>query len=293
MEPKSVTGSSHLDYTTPLAPWRSLRYLIDPMLGVCQPDSELLAEWSRGNTAAGQALFERHFSAVYRFFAHRVDGPVVQDLVQQTLLGCLEARHRFRGDASFRTFLFQIARHQLYAYLRQSRHDRAHADGLTSVRDLGTSPTGVIARHDERRTLIAALQRLPIELQLVLELTFWEELPAADVAAVLDIAENTVYTRVHRAKALLRHALRERTGASRIPLNPEFNVEARMRSMRPVEALKSEEIARRSEPTSAIWPAGQRASPHAERTSDERVFVDDFAVGTGEQAESSAARKRR
>jgi RNA polymerase sigma-70 factor (ECF subfamily) len=57
--------------------------------------------------------------------------------------------------------------------------------------------------------LLEALQALPLELQLVLELTFWESMKVADVATVLEIAESTAYARVHRATALLSQHLRD------------------------------------------------------------------------------------
>lgn len=80
-------------------------------------DIELLDAWGQGDRAAGSALFARHFDALYRFFSTKVrDG--IADLVQQTLLECVEARARFRRDCSFRTYLFQIARHNLYAHYR-------------------------------------------------------------------------------------------------------------------------------------------------------------------------------
>src|ERR1041385_8354720 len=97
-------------------------------------DFELLQAWSQGDRAAGSLLFERHFDALHRFFRNKAqDG--VADLVQQTLLACVEGRSRFRGDASFRTYLFQTARFQLYAYYRARRRDVIFDFGSMSVTD--------------------------------------------------------------------------------------------------------------------------------------------------------------
>jgi hypothetical protein len=63
-------------------------------------DAELLEAWGAGDKAAGEALFDRHFEAIYRFFQNKVGPGVIDDLVQQTFLGCVEAPDRFRGDSS-------------------------------------------------------------------------------------------------------------------------------------------------------------------------------------------------
>jgi RNA polymerase sigma-70 factor (ECF subfamily) len=172
-------------------------------------DGELLEAWSAGDLVAGRALFDRHFDSLYRFFANKLRSDAVADLVQQTLLGCIEARGRFRGEASFRTFLFQIARYQLYSHLRTQRRNDAIDIAEVAVAARQTSPTGHLARRDERQAIQAAMSELPLDLRLVLELTFWEGLSACEVARVLDVAENTVYTRIFRAKAVLRRALCE------------------------------------------------------------------------------------
>jgi RNA polymerase sigma-70 factor (ECF subfamily) len=77
----------------------------------------------------------------------------------------------------------------------------------TSVCDLGTSPSGALVRREESELLGRAMQLLPIDHQIALELTYWEGLTAKEVAEVLGVAENTVYSRLHRAREHVREAL--------------------------------------------------------------------------------------
>lgn len=77
-------------------------------------DESLFQRWALGEAAAGQELFARHFDPLLRFFRRQV-GDDVQDLVQQTFMGCIEARARYSTLANFRAFLFAIARNQLSA----------------------------------------------------------------------------------------------------------------------------------------------------------------------------------
>lgn len=48
---------------------------------------------------------------------------------------------------------------------------------------------------------------IPLDLQVVLELVYWEELSGHELSEVLEVPVNTVYGRVHRAKQKLRDAL--------------------------------------------------------------------------------------
>ena len=166
-------------------------------------DLELLDAWRGGDRDAGEQLFERHFDAIARFFRNNVDRGI-DDLIQRTFLACVESKDRFRGDASFRTFLFAVAHNVLGKHYRsQRRHGDKIDFGVTSVHDLSPSPSAVVAQHHEHRVLLQALRRIPIEHQIVLELYYWEKLSAAEVGGVLDVPEGTARTRIRRAKKLL------------------------------------------------------------------------------------------
>lgn len=169
-------------------------------------DLKLFELWRGGDTRAGSTLVRRHFDALHRFFASKAQGQV-EDLIQQTFMACVEARDAFRGESSFRAYLFGLARLQLFTYYRKSQRRRTLDFTSTSVRDLGMSPTGVLAQREDEQLLSLALQHVPVDQQIALELTYWEGLSAPEVARVLRIPENTVYSRLRRAKEHLRRAL--------------------------------------------------------------------------------------
>lgn len=171
-------------------------------------DAELLEAWRGGDTAAGDALFERHFDTLYRFFRSKLsDG--IEDLVHDTFLSCVQGP-AFRGESSFRTYLFTVARNALYAQLKKQQRRGAEVDvGEQSVADLGLSPSGILVKHAEEKLLLAALRAIPLDLQIALELFYWEDLTAPEIATVLAIPEGTVRSRLRRA----REALDERLAA--------------------------------------------------------------------------------
>jgi RNA polymerase sigma-70 factor (ECF subfamily) len=169
------------------------------------PDLTLLESWRAGDGRAGQDLFARHFADIYRFFEYKV-GPDADDLAQRTFMACVDARDRFRGGSTFRTYLFAIARNQLYTFLR--RLPRAeHVDfEQTSIADLMPSLGSQLGRARDVERLRLALSTLPAEQQLLLELHYWHELDAPALGEVFEATAGAIRVRLLRA----RRALRER-----------------------------------------------------------------------------------
>jgi RNA polymerase sigma factor (sigma-70 family) len=175
---------------------------------VAVTDAELLHAWSDGDRSAGEALFERHFEAVARFFRNKLASDAHhEDLIQQTFLGCVEARDRFRGESSFRSFLFAIAHNQLCKHWRSRSRDRLDFQTVSAF-DIDPSPSAMLARDQDQRKLLIALRRLPLDSQVALELHYWESMTAAEIGDVLGVPLGTAKTRLRRAKQLLEAELR-------------------------------------------------------------------------------------
>ena len=177
---------------------------------ICSPgtplatDFALLDAWKAGDRHAGNVLFERYFDAVCRFFTNKVHHNI-DDLIQKTFLGCVEGRDRFQKQASFRTYLFAVAHNVLRAYFREQRRGAEDSMDLgeRSSDELTPSPSSVLAVHQEQRLLLEALRRIPLDYQLVLELYYWEDMAAPELAQVLGLPEGTVRSRLRRAKEAL------------------------------------------------------------------------------------------
>ncbi len=178
-------------------------------------DDDLLDRWRGGDGEAGQALFARHFDSVYGFFASKCAGEI-DELVQTTFLACVRAREQFRKESSFRTYLFTIARHELYRHLRRRRRDGERIDfSITSVAELATTPGTRLARSDEHRRLLEALRCLPVEQQTLLELHYWEDMDIAALAEIFAAPTATIRTRLHRSRRALRDRMEAGAAAPR------------------------------------------------------------------------------
>jgi RNA polymerase sigma factor (sigma-70 family) len=169
-------------------------------------DAELLEAWRAGDTAAGRALFERHIGMLSRFFRNKA-GDETEELIQRTFLACVESRDRLRDAAAFRTYLLRVARNKLYKHYAAVR-PAVELDAMSvSIADLQPSPSVVIAQRQRDRVLLEALRRLPLELQLALELHYWEGMSTAELAELLELPQGTVKTRLMRARTQLREAV--------------------------------------------------------------------------------------
>jgi RNA polymerase sigma factor (sigma-70 family) len=172
-------------------------------------ETKLLQAWRGGDAHAGAAIVERHFASVYKFFRSKLSGDV-DDLVQQTFISCLETREGFRGECSFRTLLFGIARRRLYDHFRERARVKALDFTTTSVRALGTSPSGALLRRDNLTMLREALRELPVDSQMLLELSYWEALSTQELARVFEVSEGTIKSRLFNARGRLRALLAQR-----------------------------------------------------------------------------------
>ncbi len=183
-------------------------------MDVAKPDDELLLAWQAGDGEAGEALVERYFDRLYRFFHTKLEAEA-DELVQATFLACVGAKDRFRREASFRTFLFGIAKNQLYVAIR-ARMKAARLDfEISSIAELVTTPRAKLARHQDYERLVEAMRALPLEQQTLLELHYWDELDMSELAAIFEAPEVTIRSRLHRARKALRERLEKQRGNAR------------------------------------------------------------------------------
>lgn len=172
-------------------------------------DGELLEAWRDGDRAAGEVLLSRHFAALHRFFGNKVQHGV-DDLIQDTMLAMVRSRDTFRGEASFRSFLFVVARNELYRLLRTRRRRPDHAPlDDEPITDLVDSPSQIVGRNHEETLLLRALRRIPLHQQILIELHYWEQMTTAELAASMAVPTGTVKSRLRAARQRLQSAMAE------------------------------------------------------------------------------------
>jgi RNA polymerase sigma-70 factor (ECF subfamily) len=164
-------------------------------------DDVLLARARRGDADAFGQLLRGHDES-HRRLAFRLLGErgSMDDALQEAYVSAFRSLPRFRGQSSFGTWLYRIVYNACLDELRRARARRE-----VSLEDVsGAAPEST----DERLDLAAALASLPLELRAVVLLVDAEGLSYEEAAEVIGIAPGTVGSRLNRARAELRLALR-------------------------------------------------------------------------------------
>ena len=174
-----------------------------------ETDLQLLERWRQGDRAAGEQLFARHFAEIFRFFSGKARDRA-DDLAQQTFLACVRNRDQFRGESTFRTYLFGIAWNELRQYLRRELNGIPVDFDVSSLDELAarmTSPTSQIDRDQRAETIRQALAQLPVSQQVLLEYHYWHDLDASSLAEIFETSAGAIRVRLLRARGALKEQL--------------------------------------------------------------------------------------
>lgn len=167
-------------------------------------DPALLALVAGGDLGALRVLYDRHAPWLAARLSRRCnDAEVVADVLQDAFVGIWRGAHSWRGEGEPAAWLWGIAARCLVSRLRR----RPHA--LTLPLDSTPSPHEMSAEDRvllgvEYGDLGSALCRLSPEMRAVVQATVLDGLTTREASQLLGIPENTVKTRLHRAKAHLR-----------------------------------------------------------------------------------------
>jgi RNA polymerase sigma factor (sigma-70 family) len=194
----------------------------------------LFRRWQAGDAAAGRVFVGRHLAAIARFFASKVPQTHdADDLTARTFEVLLGKLAEFRGDASPRTFLFAIAHHVLLGWVRdRQRADARFELGSISAAALGPSATTIVHARRRQRLLLDALRALPMDAQLMLELSVFEDMSRAEIAEVTGLPAGTVASRLRRARELLEIEIQARADSAALAAAATADLETWARELR-------------------------------------------------------------
>jgi RNA polymerase sigma factor (sigma-70 family) len=186
-------------------------------LSTAQATDEILAErFQRGDARAFEELVARYHRPLYHF-AYRLLGGAedAEDATQDVFMQVYGALPGARLDLPLRPWIYRIARNRCLDMLKRRRPTPLSAlpgddDEATvpDVPDASPLPDELAERSDLQRLLGDAIAALAPPYREVVALRYAGDLAFGEIAAVLDLPENTVKTRFQRAKAALRVALR-------------------------------------------------------------------------------------
>jgi RNA polymerase sigma-70 factor (ECF subfamily) len=175
-------------------------------------DEDLMQLVRRSHAPAFEVIYERHSQAAFSL-AYRMAGTrgVAEDVVQDAFLSIWRSGARYeRTRGSVRTWVLGIVHHRAIDALRRSFvHERRRAsdEGLEERLETGERTDLEAARHEEARTVRAALDHLPSEQSQVIELAYFGGFTHTEIATMLDTPVGTIKGRMRLGLEKMRHAL--------------------------------------------------------------------------------------
>ncbi len=187
-------------------------------------DEELAERVSAGDINLYEVLMRRYNQRLYRIARGIVSDPAeAEDVVQQAYVNAYLHIDQFGNRARFSTWLTKIAVYEALGRVRR----RERFQTVTLEPDEGhpmddSSPLAARAPDPERQAftgelkvlLESSIDALPEGYRSVFVMRELEGLSTAETAECLDVSEETVKTRLHRARSMLRDALYERAGVA-------------------------------------------------------------------------------
>jgi RNA polymerase sigma-70 factor, ECF subfamily len=191
-------------------------------------DEELVQRIRNGDTALYEAVMRRYNQRIYRIARSILRNDAeAEDVMQEAYVRAYQHLADFAGEAKFSTWLTKIAINESLGRLRR----RARTSGSNSSSDVNLhimetvmtgerDPESQAYDRELKLVLEDSIEALPENYRSVFMLRVVEGLDVNETAAALNIGAETVKTRLHRGRALLRKELERRAGIAAPQLFP-------------------------------------------------------------------------
>jgi RNA polymerase sigma-70 factor (ECF subfamily) len=178
------------------------------LVKLCQEDDEL---------AFGE-LYSRHFDSIKTILINKTGSAEhdAEDIVQKSFIKALKGIKTFKGQSSFRTWVYTICRHTFLDSLRTSREIASESilklnEEKRSMERGEESPSSILEIKDESRAIMkkitAAKERLSENQKKIFDLVFVEDRSYGEVAKILDCPIGTVMSRVYFTRKKMKDLL--------------------------------------------------------------------------------------
>jgi RNA polymerase sigma-70 factor (ECF subfamily) len=166
-------------------------------------DEALMLRYCEGDLSAFQELYGRHSRGLYRFLCWRSPRrDWVDEIAQDSWFSLHQARASYTPQATFRTFLYQIARNRLIDLLRQPQ--AAELELTAPVADAAAAPDAAMESRQQNSALHSAIHALPAEQKEALILQQFSGMSLEEIALLVAAPVETVKSRLRYAMKKLR-----------------------------------------------------------------------------------------
>ena len=169
-----------------------------------------MMSYGAGNAEAFDVLYQRHKTPLYRFVLRQCEQQVVDELFQEIWIKVINARHNYQVKASFKTWLYHLARNRIIDQYRRNniRPVENNSDELASIANTSVAqPDKQLQRQNQYEILLEAITELPREQKEVFLLREEVGLSVEQIAETCGINFETAKSRLRYAMNKLRQKL--------------------------------------------------------------------------------------
>jgi len=177
-------------------------------------DADLLRAHDAGDPQAFGRLYDRYDRSCFLFIRRLLGaacGDAAEDLHQETWISIAKSTRAFDPrKATFRAWLFTIARHKVWDYFRRQKAVVAISDQIDAaitIPDGGPTPLEQVESRELAQRLVAAVEALPLAQRDAFVMFAHAGLSLEDISKVTGVGLETTKSRLRYARAALRGAL--------------------------------------------------------------------------------------
>jgi len=185
-------------------------------------DRDVVQQAAKGNREAFDILVEKYYKKIYNLAYRFVgDAEEANDLAQEIFTAAYQNLKKFRGDAKFSTWLFQIATNRgknRFKYLKrrgyfagrgQQESDDDRESSQKAIPDYSTNPETLLAGKQIQKIVQDAIEDLDPDHKEIVILRDIEGFSYDEIAQILNLPEGTTKSRLHRARMVVKEKLKK------------------------------------------------------------------------------------
>ncbi|WP_255508032.1 RNA polymerase sigma factor [Lysinibacillus sp. BW-2-10] len=156
-----------------------------------------------------EELVEAHAESLIQVaYSYVKNKQMAEDIVQDVFIKAFEKQSQFRGDSSYKTYLYKMTINRSYDYLRSwSYRNHLLTNKFSNLFGVQKSVDDFVVLEDERAVIGNEVLKLAPKYREVIILFYFKELKVEEIANILDCSMNTVKTRLSRARNMLKERL--------------------------------------------------------------------------------------
>ncbi|SES93087.1 RNA polymerase sigma factor [Thalassotalea agarivorans] len=172
-------------------------------------DETLVKQALKQNKSAWLALVKRYEKAIYNYTLRMVSNEQdAMDLMQDVFIAVFRNLANFRGDSAFKSWLFKIAHYRCIEFYRKKRPTQSLDEAPEQeAEEHHACPEHAAQLGQQAKELHVAMQQLPFNQKVVVELKFFQHCTFDDIAYQLGISVNTAKSRLYTALDKLKGLL--------------------------------------------------------------------------------------